>query len=57
MKKSMPLKQGKIPILRDQLWFWTPEWQSLEKAADRDLSAGRFKEFKSAKEAVAELKS
>ena len=25
----------------DQAWFWTPEWQAGEKAADADLAAGR----------------
>jgi hypothetical protein len=57
MKKSMPRTQGKTPMLREQLWFWTPEWQSLEKEAEEDLSAGRFKEFKSGKKAIAWLKS
>lgn len=25
----------------DQAWFWTPEWQALEREADEDLKAGR----------------
>jgi hypothetical protein len=25
----------------DQAWFWTPEWQAGERAADADLTAGR----------------
>jgi len=44
-------------VPRDQLWFWTPEWQAREKEADEDLAAGRYKEFKSAKKAIAGLKS
>jgi bifunctional DNA-binding transcriptional regulator/antitoxin component of YhaV-PrlF toxin-antitoxin module len=25
----------------DQAWFWTPEWQAGERAADEDIKAGR----------------
>jgi len=25
----------------DQAWFWTPEWQALEREADEDIKAGR----------------
>ena len=25
----------------DQAWFWTPEWQAGERAADDDIKAGR----------------
>ena len=35
-------------IPRDQLWYWTPEWQAKEREADEDLAAGRVKSFKSA---------
>ena len=44
-------------IPRDQLWYWTPEWQAGERQADADLAAGRYKDFKSAKKAIAWLKS
>ena len=26
----------------DQAWFWTPEWQAGERAADEDIKAGRL---------------
>ena len=26
----------------DQAWFWTPEWQADERAADEDIKAGRL---------------
>jgi len=29
----------------DQAWFWTPEWQRLEREADEDIAAGRCEEF------------
>jgi len=44
-------------IPRDQLWFWTPEWQKKEKEADEDLAKGRYKEYKSMRQAIASLKS
>ncbi len=48
----VPLAQ----IPRDQLWFWTPEWQAMEREADADKAAGRVKRFKSAKALIASLK-
>ncbi len=44
-------------IPRDQLWYWTPEWQAKERAADQDLAAGRHKKFRTAAKAIASLKS
>jgi AbrB family looped-hinge helix DNA binding protein len=44
-------------IPREQLWFWTPEWQEGEREADADLAAGRTKTFKNAKQAIKWLKS
>ena len=29
----------------DQAWFWTPEWQAIERQADADLAAGRYEDF------------
>lgn len=43
-------------IPRDQLWYWTPEWQAGERQADADRAAGRYKDFKSMKRALAWLK-
>ncbi len=43
-------------IPRDQLWYWTPEWQAKEREADEDLAAGRYKAFKTAGKAVAGLR-
>jgi len=44
-------------IPRDQLGFWTREWQEGEREADADLAAGRVRTFKSAKQAIKRLKS
>lgn len=44
-------------IPRDQLWFWTPEWQAKEREADEDLAKGRYKIYKNMREAISSLKS
>lgn len=31
----------------EQAYFWTPEWQAKEEAADADLKAGRYQTFDS----------
>ena len=44
-------------IPRDQLWFWTPEWQKKEREADEDIAQGRVKEFESVEELIKDLRS
>ncbi len=44
-------------VPRDQLWFWTPEWQAKEREADEALSAGRYEDYPSARRAISGLKS
>jgi len=44
-------------IPKDQLWFWTPEWQKMEREADEDIAQGRVKEFSSVEDLLRELKS
>lgn len=29
-------------IPKDQLWYWTEEWQQMEREADEDIAAGRI---------------
>ena len=43
-------------IPRDQLWFWTPEWQAMEREADEDIEAGRVETFRSAEELIRSLR-
>ena len=40
-----------------QAWFWTPEWQQGERAADADLAAGRAETFTSGEEFLGALRS
>lgn len=42
-------------IDKDQAWFWTKRWQEGEKAADKDIKAGRVYEFPDADSAIASL--
>lgn len=46
---------GVIP--RDQLYYWTPEWQAGEREADEDIAAGRTRTFETWAEAEAWLLS
>ncbi len=39
----IPVRTIKVP--RDQAWFWTPDWQGKEKQTERDVSAGRYRDF------------
>ena len=40
-----------------QAWFWTPEWQKMEREADADIKAGRVFRAKNVEELIASLKS
>jgi AbrB family looped-hinge helix DNA binding protein len=40
-----------------QAWFWTPEWQAGERAADADLAAGRGETFSSGEEFLDALRA
>lgn len=39
----------------DQAWFWTPEWQQMEREADEDIAAGRVKAFDTMDDLIADL--
>ena len=34
--------RGLKTIPADQAWFWTPEWQAMEREADAALAAGDY---------------
>jgi hypothetical protein len=42
-------------IPQSQAWFWTERWQELEREADAEYAAGRFKSFATPEEFLAEL--
>lgn len=39
----------------DQAWFWTREWQEMEREADEALAAGDFVRYESDEEFLAAL--
>jgi hypothetical protein len=44
-------------VPRDQLWFWTPEWQAREREVDDALAQGDFKQAASAEDLFKALRS
>jgi hypothetical protein len=51
-----------MPLLKEQpdpeqMWFWTPKWQEMEREADQDIAAGRVERFESDEDFDAALRS
>lgn len=44
-------------IPKDQLWFWTDEWQAMERQAEEDIAYGRTQTFNSIEELLQDLTS
>ena len=44
-------------IAKDQLWFWTPEWQKKEREVDEALARGDYKESDSVDALLQDLKT
>ena len=40
---------------KSQAWFWTKEWQAGEREADEALAQGKYVEFNTVEDAIAEL--
>jgi AbrB family looped-hinge helix DNA binding protein len=59
----MRLAGGRVEMIpaslipKDQLWFWTPEWQKKEQEVDEALARGDYKESDSVDALVEEFKS
>jgi antitoxin MazE len=48
-----------IPVMlvpKEQAYFWTKEWQTLEKSAEEDKRKGKIHEFNNEDEAIEWLK-
>ena len=39
----------------DQAWFWTSEWQAMEREADEDLDAGRYEDYETLDDFIEDL--
>jgi AbrB family looped-hinge helix DNA binding protein len=54
-------EQGQVIITRlevippDQAWFWTEQWQKVEREAQADIDAGRFHRYPYIDETVSAL--
>ncbi|SFG90174.1 AbrB/MazE/SpoVT family DNA-binding domain-containing protein [Sporolactobacillus nakayamae] len=46
-----------ITIAKDQMWFWTKEWQEAEREADSDIEHGHVHSFTDVDDAIKFLKS
>lgn len=44
-------------IPRDQLWFWTPEWQKRERQVETALDSGEYKETDDIETLLRDLKA
>lgn len=44
-------------VPKDQLWFWTPEWQAKERQVDEALARGDFRQSSSVQELFEDLTS
>ena len=44
-------------VPKDQLWFWTPEWQAKEREVDEALARGDFTQSSSLEELFQDLTS
>ena len=45
-----------IAVERSHAYFWTRRWQAGEREADDDLIAGRYKDFASMDDLIADLR-
>lgn len=43
-------------VAEDDSWYWSEEWQQMEREADEDIKAGRTKTFKNIEDLIRELK-
>ena len=55
--KSLETTISELEKKINQFYFWSPEWQEGERAADRDIEAGRIKRTPNVKEALKYLRS
>lgn len=44
-----------VATREDQAWFWTPEWQAMEREADEAIAAGQVERFLTTADFLASL--
>ena len=55
MRGSEVILKPKALIDKDQMWFWTREWQEGEKTAQEDIQKGRVKKFSKVEDLLEDL--
>ena len=53
---KLPEYREKELIDEDDSWYWSEEWQQMEREADEDIKAGRIKSFENVEDLIRELK-
>ena len=46
-----------VVVDASQAWFWTKRWQTVEKEADEDYAAGRYKSYDNFEDFIAGLET
>ncbi len=46
-----------VAVERSQAWFWSKEWQAMEKEAENDIQQGRLQKAGNLKELIKKLDS
>ncbi len=49
--------QQNDPIPPEQTWFWSENWQEMEREAQADIDAGRVRLYKNIDEALDDLEA
>jgi len=44
-----------VKIRRDQLWFWSTDWQAGERQVDQEIANGDYEEFDTIEEFISSL--
>jgi len=48
-------QEKREPIADSQAWYWSEEWQAMEREADNALARGEYRELDSAEALIADL--
>lgn len=60
---EVTLEDSKVVIVpkavvdREEAWFWSKEWQEMEREADEALAKGDYKEFDNVEDLIRDLHS
>ena len=52
--RTIVLRPGRL-VDAEEAFFYTPEWQAAEREVDEDLATGRYKDFETVDDLIADL--